>query len=159
MKFRSVSELLDHLQEVVGPKTPRRIAAFITDYLFLNGYARFYYDKNLNFAGVILGNVPWFAWERARSVALGRFNEWAYNGEGARPSAISAVAGMLKAGTITEEEFSNFVNSFDKYNKESEEEIKTYKISDNSDTWRQLKDELLQDDNELRAGESDCQGS
>lgn len=154
-KFKSLSDLMSHLQELNGPKTPRRIAAFIVDYLFVEGYARFYYDKNLNVAGVVLGDVPWLHWERAKKVALDRFKEWAYDGEGARPSAISAIAGMLKAGTITEEEFNNFVNSFDNYNKE---EIETYKISNNSDTWSQLKNELLPDDNELGAGESDREG-
>lgn len=118
MKFKSVSELLDYLQGEVGTKTPRRIAAFITDYLFVEGYARFYYDKNSNMAGVELEFIDDFAWFRARDRAFDRFREWAYNGEGARPSAMSAVAGMLKAGTITEEEFNHFVNSFDKYNKE-----------------------------------------
>lgn len=155
-KFKSVSDLMSHVQELNGPKTPRRIAAFIVDYLFVEGYARFYYDKNLSVAGVVLGDVPWFHWDRAKKVAFDRFREWAYNGEGARPSAVSAIAGMLKAGTITEEEFNNFVNSFDNYNKE---EVKTYKISADSDAWRRLKNELLPDDNELRAGESDCQGS
>jgi len=98
------------------------MAAFIADYLFTEGYAGFYYDKDLNVAGVSLVDIPTPDWCHANEVALDRFREWAYNGEGARPSAISAIAGMLKAGTITEEEFNNFVNSFDNYNGERENE-------------------------------------